>query len=102
PLRRPPSSPPFPYTTLFRSLRGEVLRAVAEADLVERGQPALAPLPAPQPRVEHRQLDVADDRGAREKIERLEDEPDALVADPGQDRKSTRLNSSHDQISYAV
>src|SRR2546430_11370081 len=48
-----------------------------------------------------------------QQVERLEDEPDLLVADARQvivrqiahlltDRKSTRLNSSHSQISYAV
>src|SRR2546430_7189523 len=40
-----------------------------------------------------------------DQIERLEHEPDPPVADSGslrRDRKSTRLNSSHSQISYAV
>src|SRR2546421_8728714 len=66
-IRRPPRSTLFPYTTLFRSVRGDPeVRRVAE-----RGKARVA-----EEHVEaHRQ-----DR----------------------DRKSTRLNSSHDQISYAV
>src|SRR2546421_5637232 len=72
-IRRPPRSTLFPYTTLFRSLSPGV-------GVVRDGRlPALPLL-----------------RG---------DEHDAARA-PGavdrRDRKSTRLNSSHDQISYAV
>src|SRR5207248_11345241 len=60
-IRRPPRSTLFPYTTLFRSNRG--------------------------------------DRGARKKARRSE-RPNRVGA--LQDRKSTRLNSSHRTISYAV
>src|SRR5205085_8043936 len=60
-IRRPPTSTLFPYTTLFRSLRPDLL----------------APRP-PSP---------AAGAGPRA---------------PLRDRKSTRLNSSHSQISYAV
>src|SRR2546430_4848417 len=77
-IRRPPRSTLFPYTTLFRSAEGEMAGAAA-------GRP-------PAQRVLHdrtrrrRRPDPADDpRGARRR-----------------DRKSTRLNSSHSQISYAV
>src|SRR3712207_8078507 len=74
-IRRPPRSTLFPYTTLFRSQA-----RVGEAEPAQRGD------------LEPRPLDQADrvDRG---------------VAAPGQqrpDRKSTRLNSSHANISYAV
>src|SRR2546430_6614065 len=71
-IRRPPRSTLFPYTTLFRSLH----RAGARGEDVEDQLAA----------VDH--LDVG---GLLQ------------VADlGGADRKSTRLNSSHSQISYAV
>src|SRR2546422_5289805 len=70
-IRRPPRSTLFPYTTLFRSLGGEVQVAV--------------PL-----RVVQRQ--------DAEPIAREEYGSRATVLD----RKSTRLNSSHGYISYAV
>src|SRR5688572_33018496 len=76
--RRPPRSTLFPYTTLFRSRRG-FLRRVADAQL--RKQPAVDHL---------RPLDHGRVAGASVELGIL------------QDRKSTRLNSSHSQISYAV
>src|SRR2546421_2869818 len=83
-IRRPPRSTLFPYTTLFRSL-GE-LRGAVERDPAHRFRLGVVP-------------DV---------VAQL---PDAGVGLPPAlddvggylgDRKSTRLNSSHDQISYAV
>src|SRR3712207_7140787 len=92
-IRRPPRSTLFPYTTLFRSLpfRLELrvgaqpsghFQADAEPTRVELGQPS------------HRVDQAApfDDGGRR---------PGVLLGE-GQDRKSTRLNSSHANISYAV
>src|SRR5690606_41582672 len=81
--RRPPASTLFPYTTLFRSRRrkhGVVLEMSLEekllaADLVLRVR------------------SVGVDGGFAEKKKRRLDR---------QDRKSTRLNSSHVKISYAV
>src|SRR2546427_6600436 len=84
-IRRPPRSTLFPYTTLFRSALARSPRArVRAASLrdhlrleprpIRRRRPGA---PADDGRVHHR------DRG-------------------GADRKSTRLNSSHSQISYAV
>src|SRR5438270_8903644 len=70
----------FPYTTLFRSLKGAMLlrlwadqpyRATVDLDLLSRGNP----------------------------------DPDSVARDIAaicRDRKSTRLNSSHSQNSYAV
>src|SRR3712207_8683524 len=76
-IRRPPRSTLFPYTTLFRSLAA-VLEADADADRPAAGDAA-----------DVRPLAVARDaRGAREEVD--------------VDRKSTRLNSSHANISYAV
>src|SRR5688572_31115413 len=78
-IRRPPRSTLFPYTTLFRS--------DLWLQLLDRVGPALA-------------------------IGKLEDSPHFLAVDANdghfqrgfgaRDRKSTRLNSSHSQISYAV
>src|SRR5690349_22579966 len=74
-IRRPPRSTLFPYTTLFRSPRAS------------RG--TAAPCPA--------LVDI----GADERVTALEcDPPDTSFASG--DRKSTRLNSSHVEISYAV
>src|SRR2546430_14394021 len=101
-IRRPPRSTLFPYTTLFRSrregpcrVRGRRERTTAPPGRVGT-EPAGAAGGAP--------------RGVRAlRAERLVGA--ALVAfgvgrrrGPGQvaDRKSTRLNSSHSQISYAV
>src|SRR5689334_23557539 len=74
-IRRPPRSTLFPYTTLFRSA------AAAELD----GHVAELPQPADLGRV--RRLDLR------------HGQPGVLVRG---DRKSTRLNSSHSSISYAV
>src|SRR3712207_8413978 len=79
-IRRPPRSTLFPYTTLFRS--GMVGTAGVGAD--DRG--ADGPGPA--------EGDIR--RGADGGPSRF------APGDVGQDRKSTRLNSSHANISYAV
>src|SRR5688572_32625741 len=87
-LRRPPSSTLFPYTTLFRSVLqsgGARLSHVIAPDLDQRA-PAAAPATL-RGAVAH----AAAERGLH-----------AGVARSVQDRKSTRLNSSHSQISYAV
>src|SRR5688572_32454186 len=84
-IRRPPRSTLFPYTTLFRSARGpdddlaaggRRRRYPVGAEIQGRGHPSRPGDAAPVGRRHHR-----DDQG---------------------DRKSTRLNSSHSQISYAV
>src|SRR5438034_6570556 len=75
-IRRPPRSTLFPYTTLFRSRHGadseSSYSALARGAHLDQAQPALAG-------------------------------PDRSVGQPARtDRKSTRLNSSHTVISYAV
>src|SRR2546426_2992208 len=87
-IRRPPRSTLFPYTTLFRSLvqvRHQHAGLVAhERDREERLDPRGA---------------VRDDRDRA----RGRDRREIAVAEPAhRDRKSTRLNSSHLVISYAV
>src|SRR5690242_21086454 len=85
-LRRPPTSTLFPYTTLFRSdpQRLLELEAFDRRTVHPRFEDAVAVLPAVL-RPVHRGVGVAEEhvRG-------------------GSDRKSTRLNSSHMSISYAV
>src|SRR2546422_8017537 len=80
-IRRPPRSTLFPYTTLFRSLQAPSALGEAQADLVQEG-------PA-----EHLvRGEAVDERGV----------PHAGPRPDAPDRKSTRLNSSHGYISYAV
>src|SRR2546430_6278079 len=87
-IRRPPRSTLFPYTTLFRSA-GE--QRVQEEDAEGGvGQPVdPAPEPGAQPA-----LEPARHRHHHQQVQRQGAE--------AEDRKSTRLNSSHSQISYAV
>src|SRR5256885_9344073 len=85
-IRRPPRSTLFPYTTLFRSPDSEPAAGRAASEL-HRKRPD--PLLAPRPRGLLRS--PRDRSGLRRRV----------AADPA-DRKSTRLNSSHLVISYAV
>src|SRR2546430_8073494 len=75
-IRRPPRSTLFPYTTLFRPPCERKVR-----DIFRQARPVVRP-----PQVFARGLQL---HGTEPVIEHL-------------DRKSTRLNSSHSQISYAV
>src|SRR3712207_8862190 len=91
-IRRPPRSTLFPYTTLFRSVR-----------ILQAGVHALSA---------HRTVDVR--RITEQEAAPLAELLRATVMDPIRgkpvtsfkrkrgDRKSTRLNSSHANISYAV
>src|SRR5258708_25576190 len=90
-IRRPPRSTLFPYTTLFRSLpaprylrRGSIANSVPPA--AGRGDPV-------RRLREHAQAR----RSPRLRLSRS-----SLRSAVGEDRKSTRLNSSHQIISYAV
>src|SRR2546430_5615849 len=73
-IRRPPRSTPFPYTTLFRSLH-EGIPAPGSGPAAGGGQPRARP---------------------------ARDRKGSAMTTAARDRKSTRLNSSHSQISYAV
>src|SRR3712207_7899582 len=88
-IRRPPRSTLFPYTTLFRS-------GVVEA----RGQAGLHVERFALQGVEAEVRAVAVDRV--ERVLREIDDLEAQADGAGGDRKSTRLNSSHANISYAV
>src|SRR2546428_4473177 len=81
-IRRPPRSTLFPYTTLFRS--GQPLDRA--------GEPLVGPEDLDGQKADGHQRDHQLLRGGNQ---------EKLVI-PLVDRKSTRLNSSHDQISYAV
>src|SRR2546422_2381850 len=87
-IRRPPRSTLFPYTTLFRSVPASMAKPVFES-LVKTGK------------VVRGYLGVAIQELTQElaKSFGLKQAKGALVS---RDRKSTRLNSSHGYISYAV
>src|SRR5438445_1740333 len=78
-LRRPPRSTLFPYTTLFRS-------RVALNKLIVDG------------RIHPARIEEIVAKSRLEVLQRVKEEGEAGLGD----RKSTRLNSSHANISYAV
>src|SRR5688572_32064593 len=94
-LRRPPTSPLFPYTTLFRSY----------STLQQRLADELGTDPGPALVAVHRGILRGDlaapaaSAAARPAVGQL---TGPVPAQLPSDRKSTRLNSSHSQISYAV
>src|SRR3712207_8284179 len=90
-IRRPPRSTLFPYTTLFRSQPGSGWVEAVVGDQAQLGQ-LLA--------------QGVDQAGGPEQTQHVERDVDVLGEDRqvevAVDRKSTRLNSSHANISYAV
>src|SRR3712207_9015865 len=89
-IRRPPRSTLFPYTTLFRSGR----RAGGPQDTsaaAEQSGPGLESAAGGPESI-----------AAPSSIEQPPEESEGLAPAPAVDRKSTRLNSSHANISYAV
>src|SRR5690606_40521074 len=88
--RRPPSSTLFPYTTLFRSANEahEYARSLAH-----NGQADAKSAEAAVDNARRSQESLAEETQAKET---------AVAVHAEQDRKSTRLNSSHVKISYAV
>src|SRR2546426_6483839 len=89
-IRRPPRSTLFPYTTLFRSVVLALAGCTALRDAFS-AHPEVAGTAAGQTLTVERLADLA---GHAKRI--------PLRADVLTDRKSTRLNSSHLVISYAV
>src|SRR5437667_7520127 len=83
-IRRPPRSTLFPYTTLFRSVIAHLVTQAARARVDEDGEPA---------GLESEPLG----HGGVERLRHVTDFHEVIA-----DRKSTRLNSSHITISYAV
>src|SRR2546430_13341016 len=84
-IRRPPRSTLFPYTTLFRSKYLHTMVRVTDIDASLRFYRDALGL---------KELSRKDYPAGRYTL--------VFLAAPGEDRKSTRLNSSHSQISYAV
>src|SRR3712207_6996675 len=87
-IRRPPRSTLFPYTTLFRSAKkhgGTFILRVEDTDRERSTQQSVQAI------LDSMQWLGLDYDGPYFQMERLE-----------RDRKSTRLNSSHANISYAV
>src|SRR2546427_9462746 len=110
-IRRPPRSTLFPYTTLFRSLANahHVFRPGVADDGVEAlrighrasrdealGQPFGGFLDRRRPQWDHDVL------GFQHVTQFHKRSLSRGTTSAGRDRKSTRLNSSHSQISYAV
>src|SRR5207253_10417339 len=102
PLQRPPHPPaaPFPYTTLFRSNQGTGGSGSQQGQGGNKGLGASATQMGQQIRDLGNQ--VRDQ--ATERYEQLRDQAQEYYNTGRQraDRKSTRLNSSHVAISYAV
>src|SRR3712207_8622810 len=88
-IRRPPRSTLFPYTTLFRSHHDRVERGLGQLPVAALGPGQRLVLRLQLPGVVLPRFGVLPAR----LLQRLPG---------GEDRKSTRLNSSHANISYAV
>src|SRR2546430_9618445 len=96
-IRRPPRSTLFPYTTLFRSTSLDVIEIDAASN---RGIDQIREL---------REMVRYAPAASRSKVVILDEAhmltgeaSNALLKTLEEDRKSTRLNSSHSQISYAA
>src|SRR5687768_18178195 len=84
-IRRPPRSTLFPYTTLFRSLGSDVLSVDRAATMAWQSSG----------------LDITG-RPVQYTIRQIDPQTELFGTGVAGDRKSTRLNSSHGYISYAV
>src|SRR3712207_9176426 len=101
-IRRPPRSTLFPYTTLFRSLSGHAPMCLAAARGI-MGRVVVGSPPAGYVTATHaRWLASAPDRRWRTLHATLVFADVSGFTAMSEDRKSTRLNSSHANISYAV
>src|SRR3989449_3280025 len=92
-IRRPPRSTLFPYTTLFRSISED-----APGDRIDLAEIVQQPAVGPE------RAELPCERGEVETVEERHQpcRGSGGAARHSQDRKSTRLNSSHGYISYAV
>src|SRR3712207_9119486 len=101
-IRRPPRSTLFPYTTLFRSGEGgrvgrRLCAGRACVDVVRPANIAVIRADYGAPRIRWREAYVDDRVGSKPT-----NIPLGQIRRHRTDRKSTRLNSSHANISYAV
>src|SRR5690554_7663755 len=85
-IRRPPKSTLFPYTTLFRSAPVSLNKGNAIANGVNEELDELRNI----------------SKSGKSYLEAIEQRESEATGIPSLDRKSTRLNSSHVRISYAV
>src|SRR2546430_9270536 len=97
-IRHPPRSTLFPYPTLFRSVRAGDDRLAQLPPSERAGQGDI--LPSCRQVVAARGAELGDE--AFREPAHGETMHATTTARNGADRKSTRLNSSHSQISYAV
>src|SRR5256885_8945130 len=104
-IRRPPRSTLFPYTTLFRSKPTEQMQALGcdrrliDADEAVRLEPALAHV---RGQIAGATYTAEDESGDANLFTRELARIATTTGVQFRDRKSTRLNSSHLVISYAV
>src|SRR2546422_8955906 len=101
-IRRPPRSTLFPYTTLFRS-RGNLLEWDCAVSVLQKPEAAVAVfqrIGIESAQAVSRGVSHAPVRVGQKVQQGVNDERFLFVPCP--DRKSTRLNSSHGYISYAV
>src|SRR3712207_7066167 len=91
-IRRPPRSTLFPYTTLFRSVE-VLINHLSQTDEAYDRLGGYAVMNPPIRDARHREAAWAAVRDGT---------VDCVGSDHAPDRKSTRLNSSHANISYAV
>src|SRR3712207_7990289 len=95
-MRRPPRSTLFPYTTLFRSVRKnniELVKGVDRATTTTVAALRTAVIVAQA---------LSNQKLVLDQITALNTTTSDLIQTTSADRKSTRLNSSHANISYAV
>src|SRR5687768_18325582 len=97
-IRAPPRSTLFPYTTLFRSARGKICDRDAVARALESGELAgyAGDVWFPQPAPKDYPWRSMPHHGMTPHVS------GTSLSAQARDRKSTRLNSSHGYISYAV
>src|SRR5256886_13193250 len=92
-IRRPPRSTLFPYTTLFRSTSAVRKGYLSPSDdVLSQMSPGVSARLQPFPL-----SDVMEQNQRNQHCHRIRQHVNHVI-----DRKSTRLNSSHSQISYAV
>src|SRR3712207_7143564 len=89
-IRRPPRSTLFPYTTLFRSEQAAPIQQEPVQEQPAPVQEQAAPV--------QEQTVPLQQKPVQEQPAPVQEQP----TQPSPDRKSTRLNSSHANISYAV
>src|SRR3712207_8051726 len=98
-IRRPPRSTLFPYTTLFRSPSQNESFGLVALEAMASGVPVVASNAGGLPEVV--EDGVNGHLGEVGDVESMAEMGISILRD-NKDRKSTRLNSSHANISYAV